>query len=52
MDLEAVSRDTPGLSGSDLKELCRTAAIYRLREFLSGDDMQDDGEVFYNATDR
>ncbi|CAK7219617.1 mitochondrial dynamin GTPase Msp1 [Sporothrix eucalyptigena] len=33
-DLEYIARTTEGMSGSDLKELCRDAAMMPMREFL------------------
>ncbi len=33
VDLDHISNITDGFSGSDLKELCRTAAMFRVREF-------------------
>lgn len=32
VDIEVVAKRTAGFSGSDLRELCRTAAMYRVRE--------------------
>ena len=34
MDCEYLSDETEGLSGSDLRELCRSAAILRVRELM------------------
>ena len=34
MDYEYLSDETEGLSGSDLRELCRSAAILRVRELM------------------
>lgn len=33
VDLEHISRLTDGFSGSDLRELCRNAALYRVRDY-------------------
>jgi len=35
VDIGAMSDLTEGMSGSDLNELCRTAAVYRLRNLSS-----------------
>lgn len=32
VDIDVVAQKTSGFSGSDLRELCRTAAMYRVRE--------------------
>lgn len=32
VDIDTVAKKTSGFSGSDLRELCRTAAMYRVRE--------------------
>nr|CAH7759163.1 unnamed protein product [Callosobruchus chinensis] len=34
VDIEALARSTEGFSGSDLRELCRTASVYRVRDYL------------------
>ncbi|EDW02817.1 outer mitochondrial transmembrane helix translocase [Drosophila grimshawi] len=34
VDLKRLANLTPGYSGSDLKELCRHASIYRMRQFM------------------
>lgn len=34
VDFEALARSTEGFSGSDLKELCRNASVYRVRDYL------------------
>ncbi|ENN73205.1 outer mitochondrial transmembrane helix translocase [Dendroctonus ponderosae] len=34
VDIEVIAKSTNGFSGSDLRELCRNAAVYRIRDFL------------------
>ncbi|CAH1977676.1 unnamed protein product [Acanthoscelides obtectus] len=34
VDIEALARSTEGFSGSDLRELCRNASVYRVRDYL------------------
>lgn len=34
VDIASLARQTESFSGSDLLELCRTAAVYRLRHLL------------------
>lgn len=34
MDIEALAKSTEGFSGSDLRELCRNASVYRVRDYL------------------
>jgi SpoVK/Ycf46/Vps4 family AAA+-type ATPase len=36
--LDRVSEETEKFSGSDLRELCRHASIYRVREFMKKED--------------
>ena len=44
VDLSKIARDTEGLSGSDLQELSRSAAIFRVREFIRSEQSNtDDG---------
>ncbi|XP_018026005.1 outer mitochondrial transmembrane helix translocase [Hyalella azteca] len=48
VDLHVVATKTESFSGSDLRELCRNASVYRLREFMS--DPESDSE-FYAANE-
>ena len=34
IDLDTMAEKTEGFSGSDLRELCRNAAIYRVRDLI------------------
>lgn len=34
VDIEALAKSTEGFSGSDLRELCRNASVYRVRDYL------------------
>lgn len=38
VDLVRLADKTNGFSGSDLRELCRNASVYRLREFMKQND--------------
>ena len=42
--IDIVSRKTDGMSGSDLKELCRNAAMVPVREYLK--EAGGDREIF------
>ncbi|XP_030555818.1 ATPase family AAA domain-containing protein 1 [Drosophila novamexicana] len=44
VDLKRLANLTPGYSGSDLRELCRHASIYRMRQFMR-DIMVKEGSV-------
>ena len=41
VDLDQLARMTEGFSGSDLRELCRTAAVYGMRDSLKNPRDQD-----------
>lgn len=43
IDLNNLARETESFSGSDLLELCRTAAVYRLRHLLDEEQPPDEG---------
>ncbi|KAJ8977397.1 hypothetical protein NQ317_013301 [Molorchus minor] len=34
VDIQVLARSTDGFSGSDLRELCRNASVYRVRDYL------------------
>lgn len=38
VDLNRLSKLTTGFSGSDLRELCRNASVYRIREYMKRND--------------
>jgi SpoVK/Ycf46/Vps4 family AAA+-type ATPase len=46
VDLSKLAQDTEDFSGSDLHELCRTAAVYRIRQFMNCDRVTEDSEHF------
>ena len=50
VDLELISSQTDGFSGSDLKELCRNAAIYRVRDYLKAEKEDSLNETFHPAS--
>lgn len=41
IDLNRLSKLTDGFSGSDLRELCRHASVYRIREYMKRTDNLD-----------
>ena len=52
LDFDKIAQMTEGYSGSDLRELCRNAAIYRIRELVKAErdaspDVLDDTEVYW-----
>lgn len=58
LDIEAIAQCTDGFSGSDLRELCRNAAVYRVRDFVRQEINSNinrrqrnnsDGEQFHDA---
>lgn len=56
IDLEQISKITDGYSGSDLRELCRNAALYRVRDYCkdgskheSQSNSVSDAEVYHTA---
>lgn len=38
MDLSEIAKDSEGFSGSDLKEMCRDAALLCVRDFVHNND--------------
>ncbi|KAL7631566.1 UNVERIFIED_CONTAM: hypothetical protein RMT77_004852 [Armadillidium vulgare] len=45
VNIDNLAMKTDGFSGSDLKELCRTAAVYRLRHLLQkGNELLDESD--------
>uniref|UniRef100_A0A131YIZ0 26s proteasome regulatory subunit n=1 Tax=Rhipicephalus appendiculatus TaxID=34631 RepID=A0A131YIZ0_RHIAP len=57
VNITKIARLTEGFSGSDLRELCRNAALYRVRDLLRIDkhhggghkEVSDDEETFHDA---
>lgn len=41
INLKEIADKTEGYSGSDLKELCRDAAIYRVRDYVRKEQMRN-----------
>jgi len=41
LDIQNLAQQTENFSGSDLRELCRTAAVYRLRHLLDVSDSEE-----------
>ena len=50
IDITMISDQTEGFSGSDLKELCRNAAIYRVRDYLKAEREDAENETFHTAS--
>lgn len=40
INLKEIAEKTAGYSGSDLRELCRDAAMYRVRDFVRKEQMR------------
>lgn len=56
VNIEEIAKLTDGFSGSDLRELCRNAALYRVRDYCNAElknksetDSSPDAEVFHDA---
>ncbi|XP_066584571.1 outer mitochondrial transmembrane helix translocase isoform X2 [Prorops nasuta] len=45
VDIEKLASQTQGFSGSDLQELCRNAAVYRIRDYLKDHNSTDDEDA-------
>ena len=43
IDYVWLSKLTQGFSGSDLREACRTASVYRMRELMASKARNEDG---------
>lgn len=53
VEVERVAKCTDGFSGSDLRELCRNASVYRVRDYMRnetrGPCSTSDGEEYHDA---
>lgn len=45
VDLNRLSKLTTGFSGSDLRELCRNASVYRIREYMKRNDSTSSNSI-------
>ncbi|CAH1794054.1 unnamed protein product [Owenia fusiformis] len=50
VELDKIAVQCDGLSGSDLRELCRQAAILRVREHINNEMDENGDESFHDAT--
>lgn len=48
VDIEKIGKLTDGFSGSDLRELCRNASVYRVRDYMRTTEHTDDSN--YQST--
>lgn len=49
VDFEALSQHTVGFSGSDIRELCRNASLYRIRDFSRNATRSANEDEFHDA---
>lgn len=50
VNMEAIAKLTEGFSGSDLRELCRNASLYRVRDYLRNHiEESEEDEVYHDA---
>lgn len=52
VDIIKIARCTEGFSGSDLRELCRNASVYRVRDYMKNTERATtsaDGEEYHDA---
>ncbi|XP_054267942.1 outer mitochondrial transmembrane helix translocase-like [Macrosteles quadrilineatus] len=53
VDIQKLARMTDGFSGSDIRELCRNASVYRVRDYMrtgtGSRTIDGDGEEFHDA---
>lgn len=50
IDYRRLAQKTDGFTGSDLMEMCRTAAVFRIRDYISHEAQSTSvGDVFYDS---
>lgn len=50
VDLNRLSKLTTGFSGSDLRELCRNASVYRIRKYMKRNDSTSSNSIQNSLT--
>ena len=51
INLKEIAEKTDGYSGSDLRELCRDAAMYRVRDYVRKEQMRQIAQQFQDDDD-
>ncbi|RVE68612.1 hypothetical protein OJAV_G00093400 [Oryzias javanicus] len=49
INLKQIAERTQGYSGSDLRELCRDAALYRVRDYIRKEEMRQIGRLLQDS---